>query len=62
MVTAPGQDATHSPAPTISSMPSPMTRSGQASRPNGMAIRLSTAMGMIRRLTSGAAIRLAIKP
>ena len=60
--TAPGHDATHFPVATMSSMPKPMALSGHASRPKGMAIRLSTAMGMISRLTRGAAIKLAISP
>jgi hypothetical protein len=33
-----------------------------SSRPNGMAMRAIKAMGMIRRLMSGAAIILAMRP
>jgi hypothetical protein len=36
-----------------------MALSGHASSPNGMAIKLSNALGMISRLTSGVTIRLA---
>jgi hypothetical protein len=46
----------------MNSMPKPMARSGHASRPNGMAMSAIKAMGMIRRLTSGAAIMLARRP
>ena len=60
--TAPGQDATHLPVATISSMPSAhgLQRPGlEAERHGG---RLNSAIGMIKRLTSGAAIRLATSP
>jgi hypothetical protein len=39
-----------------------MTCKGQASRPSGMASRLSSANGMISKLTSGKASRLATTP
>ena len=53
--TAPGQDATHLPVASRRSMPSPITWSGAASRPRGIARRLSSAKGMISKLTSGKA-------
>ena len=61
-VTAPGQPATHWPIHTIASMPKPIALSGQASSPNGMAVKFNSAIGMISRLTMGAASRLAISP
>jgi hypothetical protein len=61
-VTAPGQPATHLPIPTMTVMPNPIAFRGQASIPYGMATIASSAMGMISRLTMGAASRLAISP
>ena len=61
-VTAPGQPATHLPIPIMTVMPNPIAFSGQASIPNGIATRASSAMGMISGPTMGAASRLAISP
>jgi hypothetical protein len=43
-------------------MPNPIAFSGQASIPKGMATSAISAMGMIMRLTMGAASRFAISP
>jgi len=45
--TAPGQLETQIPASTMRSMQNPIALSGQVSSPKGIAIRLSTAIGMI---------------
>jgi hypothetical protein len=60
--TAPGQEAIQVPMSSSSAMPVPMICSGQASSPNGIAINARSANGMIRKVTSGKASRLAKTP
>ena len=57
--TAPGRPATHAAHHTIASMPQPITQSGAASSPNGIATSVASAAGMTTMLQIGMATRLA---
>ena len=57
--TAPGSPATHAAHHTIASMPHPITQSGAASSPTGIATSVASAAGMTRMLQIGMATRLA---
>jgi hypothetical protein len=60
--TAPGRCATNSATAIIQSMPSPISRQNNPSKPNGRAISPSSPMGITQTDTIGMASRLAITP
>jgi hypothetical protein len=57
--TAPGRLATQAAHHTIASMPHPITQSGPASKPTGIATSVASAAGMTTMLQIGMAMRLA---
>ena len=60
--TAPGRLATHSATIFIHSMPYPICRQNSASKPNGMASRPSSPIGITQAETIGMARRFAMTP